>query len=59
MNAFASVVKEFAGQREQKEQHYLAWRKQREEESQALAREIDMLMERRRFREQRALGQSL
>jgi hypothetical protein len=58
MNVFSAVIQEFEGKREQKDSHYQSWREQRAEEAQALAKEIDLLMDRRRLRKQRALGQS-
>lgn len=50
MNAFASVVSRFAGEREQIEANYQAYKERREAESAALAAEIDSLMDRRRNR---------
>jgi hypothetical protein len=59
VNVFSAVIQEFKGKREQKDLRYESWREQRAEEAQALAKEIDLLMDRRRFRKQRALEQSL
>lgn len=50
MNAFASVVSRFAGEREQIEANYQAARERREAETAALAAEIDLLMDRSRNR---------
>lgn len=50
MNAFASVVSRFAGEREQIEANYQAARERREAETAALAAEIDLLDRRRNRR---------